>query len=353
MTNIIPVITEFGFPENTKISKIEVGGMHIREAYLLEKDGVKYILKNFKPSNAVQVGNAAKIMNILSEKGFNKIPQNVKAKSGNFVVEIEGNCWELQKYLEGNLINNSDLNIEQVRNLAIVIADLHNLFLGKTNTLKFNEEISYSKMFDGEQHTRMVDAVEKLRQAGIPTSDLALLEEYWTEYNKSRDEILRKLTHSEEKLQRGLIHRDLNKGNIIFDKNSNQVVGIVDWDTVMWGNILQDLCYVSVTYLTVIQNNTVDTKRSGELIQNFLDSYQTKIKLNNEEKLLFPTIAEILRVRATRWSVKAYGEAFMEKDKSERNLKDYEKMKGNFNKTLRNWIDSTEIIKKIFEEIKL
>jgi len=353
MRDLTQVLHEFGIPENTTTTKIEVGGMSVREAYLIKTPVETYILKWFKPTNMNLVNSAAGTMKVLADKGFNKLPQNLQTITGAYVAQIDGENWELQKYLEGKLINNSELNLEQVKNLASTIADFHNSFLGENNSLNFNEEITYSKMFDGDQHTRMIEAIDKLRQASIPEKDLQLLERYWIEYNKARDEILRKLTNSEEKLQKSLIHRDLNKGNIIFDKHSNDVVGIVDWDTVMWGNILQDICYICTAYLLINKNDFIDIEKSRELIQNFVDSYQSKIKLNNEEKILFPVLAEILRIRGTRWSVKTYGETFMEKDKSELALKDYEKIQGNLNKALPNWMDTTKIIKKLFEEIKL
>ena len=107
---------------------------------------------------------------------------------------------------------------------------------------------------------------------------------------------------AKKKINKTLIHRDITFGNIIFDNNKENVTGIIDWDTVMLGANLQDVCYTIGHYLVDTRNkaHTID------LVSSFLKAYISTSDLSKYEILYIPEIVDLFLLRTTGWRTKNY-----------------------------------------------
>lgn len=330
------------------IEKFETGGVNAEHTYKVHTKEDDFLLKSIRNDRIEWIENSANLTNHLIEHGFTKIPKVLLTKQGNAVfTDSEGINWSLQKFIEARQIRNNDLTQDVTKNLGKVIAELHLTYLNDNSILEepyVKAEISYYDMFEKEQHEKMIEALEKLRNMEIHDDDKKLINTYWEEYLKTRNKIIEELKKiKEEEFSKSIIHRDLNKGNILFSENSEEVAAIVDWEEIAYGNIVQDIAYVTSHYLTVIE----ETDLSKRNITAFMNGYEQNIKINQNEKQFIPTLVDILLVRATRWWGKRYLQ-LIEENASEEKI---EKHRGGFRKTLNNWMDHKEKYSNLFNEI--
>lgn len=354
--DVLTILTKFGLPKTATFEPYSAGGVNVENIYLVSNGGQQYLLKDVRDDHVKQVNYAANLTELLASTGFMKVSKNILSKRSDVVVQSQGKNWELQTFVKGTHIKTENLTEANVSNLATSVAEFHNTHLGKhkPKSIDFDEEIPYMEMFDAEQHKKMVEAVEKLFSEEIPAEDKALLEVYWGNYQKVREEIMASLSSSNvDSLQKSIIHRDLGKGNVLFDKSSGDVAAFVDWDTVMWGNILQDICYLCSHYLVLHTEDSIDSEKTRDLVQQFVNVYQEAIPLNEYEKALFTTLTDILLVRATRWWTKRYLELYTQAKEDSDYAARFEKHRGGFTKTLSNWLNKRESIYSVFSNIDL
>jgi len=245
------------------------------------------------------------------------------------------------------------LTSEHIINLANVIAKLHTTFLSevKPQIDYLSDEVQYTQMFNSEQHTRINEIFDNLSKQQLIKEDGFLLNRYWLEYLGTRDEVLSELKDNENNFQKSIIHRDLNKGNIMFAINSPNVSAIVNWDTVVWGNIIQDICYLCSYYLLSRKDREIDLVDSKDRIQTFIDAYQENITLKDYEKKFMVTLVNILLVRATRWWVKRYIELFNNTTISKFDKDKFNKFRRGFRATLENWLKDKNTILNSFSKV--
>jgi len=348
------ILQEFGISQVDNIEKLNLGGVNTEQAFLITTNANRCILKKVRGDHRKRIEKSSNLTKLLFEKGFEYTTKSIKSKSGLYThTLVDGGTWELQEYLEGIHIKNTLLTIKNVQSVAYTLAELHSTFLNqnKPTAVSFDTEIPYKRMFDAEQHEKMVGAVEELSSLAIPKEDMKLLKTYWGKYGKVREEILKSLGNNDEKFQKSVIHRDLNKGNILFGEKSQKVAAFVDWSTVMWGNIIQDLCYLSSHYFLILKDGSIDSNKSVPLIQSFFDEYQKLIPLNKSEKEFTLTLVDILIVRATRWWTKRYLEIYKKTLESDKFTPKFDAHRGGFQKTLSNWLNNRDATLQLFSEI--
>lgn len=334
--------------------KLDLGGVNVENAFKITASNGNYILKDVRDDHIDEVNNSAKLSSLLLENGFKYSPINIKSKDNNFIYRDSDNLnWEIQNYIEGEHVNAELLTSEHIINLANVLAKLHTTFLNKSKPQidYLSDEVPYNQMFNSEHHTKMIEIFDNLSKQQLIEEDGLLLNQYWFEYLATRNEILSELKDNENNFQKSIIHRDLNKGNIMFATNLPTISAIVDWDTVVWGNIIQDICYLCSHYLISRKNSEIDSVDSRDRIQIFVDAYQEIISLKDYEKKFMVTLVNILLVRATRWWIKRYIELFNNSTKSRVNKDKFNKFREGFRTTLENWLKDKNTILNLFSKV--
>lgn len=320
-----------------KIENFDVGGVNSSIAYKIIGKSGDFLLKSIREDRINWVKDGANLVNHLKEHGFTKTPQNLKDINGEYVVKHEDTFWTLQEFVKGRQLKNNEISTDECKSLGKTIAELHKAYLDDNSILKessVKREISYREMFEKEQHEKMIETLDILKGMELPEKDIDLLTTYWKEYLKTRDKILVKLENTDENsFKKGIIHRDLNKGNILYENGS--VSAIVDWEDVSFGNIIQDVAYTTSQNLFDLAN----LEKSKENIDAFLEGYESVIELSDEEKEFIPVLVDLLLVRATRWWGKRYL-ALMQEDATEEVI---EKHRGGFKSVFNNWIDNKDI----------
>jgi Ser/Thr protein kinase RdoA (MazF antagonist) len=354
--DITQILKEYSLEPALKTKKFNSGGVNTDFAFYIEKDNEKYLLKSIRKDHVSQVARACKLTDLLRKHNFDKTTKNIKRVNGEYILTDKNDRdWELQVFIKGKHVEAENLTTQNIKSLTSTLSDLHNTFIAKNKPaeLELHEEIPYINMFNAEQHERMVEAVDTLKKARLPTKDKQLLLDYWKKYQEVRLHLLKSLHIQYENLHKSIIHRDLNKGNILFSTDSNDVKAFVDWDTVMWGNVIQDVCYLSSHYLLLENSDSLNAKVSKKLIQTFVDEYQRHIRFTSLEKEIFVDLVDVLRVRATRWWSKRYLELYKASREDTKYSKKFESHRGGFQKTLTKWMNNRDKILKIFHSINL
>ncbi len=344
--DVLKIAEKFGIsPINA--TEFSTGGVNADYAFKIFTKNKIYLLKSVREELVKINENSANLVKHLAEHGFNKAPQNLLGQDKKAVI-IENNInWTLQEFIESIHINPEDITQKSAKSLGETVSELHKAYLNDPSILKepyIESEISYEAMFKQEQHEKMITALEELKNMDIPQEDLDLLEKYWKEYLETRENILEVLANVDENsFAKGIIHRDLNKGNILFNPKDESVLAIVDWEDVAYGNIIQDIAYTTSQYIAN-SNNLTEAKQN---ISSFINAYENKVSLSENEKSFIPMLVEILLVRATRW----WGKRYLLLLKEKVSKKKLAKHQGGFRKTINNWLDNKSQYRELFNEI--
>lgn len=188
----------------------------------------------------VIVSNTLQIGNYLRNNNYPKnVIEVVPNLNGNYMTFLNGSTWRLTRYIPETIcLDKVESNI-QAFEAAKAISEFHSYLI---NFPMFNIKPSIEGFLDYQK--RVVDYQIALQNAAsnrleivkeqieIVKENLYLIEEYLTINFPSR-----------------IVHADAKISNFLFDENNpNQVKAIIDWDTILPGNILCDFGDMVRTY---------------------------------------------------------------------------------------------------------
>lgn len=185
-------------------------------------------------SNTLQIGNYLKNNNY--PKSVIEIVPNL---NGNYMTFLNGSTWRLTRYIPETICLDKVESKSQAFEAAKSISEFHS-YLIDFPMFNIKESIEgfldYQKRIEDYQialknavSNRLENAKEQIE---IIKDNLNLIEEYLAINFPTR-----------------IVHADAKISNFLFDENNpNQVKAIIDWDTILPGNILCDFGDMVRTY---------------------------------------------------------------------------------------------------------
>lgn len=233
------IIDSFCFGSDFKSYETKNDG-HINSTYVLSfADGKKYTLQKIntfvfkKPDELMK--NIVGVTQFIKSRGNMKTLSFLPAKNGEyFVTDKNGGCWRIYEFVDGvytcNLIEND------------------NVFYNAGKAFgKFQNELAdfpAEKLFETipnfhNTYSRFLDFKSSVQNDTANRADSVKNEIEFVLSREADTKILLDLTDKNE-LPLRVTHNDTKLNNILFDRNTNEGVCIIDLDTVMPGLSLYD-----------------------------------------------------------------------------------------------------------------
>jgi Ser/Thr protein kinase RdoA (MazF antagonist) len=234
-----------------------------------------YILK--EKSNLIQVDQESKLLSSLYEAGA-PVAVPIRTVDAKWYTWAEGKIFCLYPKLPGYVIaeHYAGNAIRRAEMLGKAIGFLHSCFL------KCQHINDYADM----------QLLEQVRNWAIPCikEHTTILE--GNEIEKIWDDIEQEINPVHAELPMQLIHRDLHPANMLFEQD--QVTGFIDFEIVVRGPRIFDVCYCGTSLLVSGFPDTEKMQAWPALFHSLLKGYQAVCALHHSElQALHGTLAAI------------------------------------------------------------
>ncbi|MBS7332252.1 phosphotransferase enzyme family protein [Faecalibacter bovis] len=253
----------FERPEDVNVFPINQG--YINSTYKLSLGYNNYILQKINTSIFLQpeiiVSNMLTVANHLKSKNYTKaILDVIPNKNGNYLTFLNGETWRMTSFVPNSVCYDKVLSKEQAFAAASAISEFHNVL----NDLSINR-ISESIPGFLDYKKRVSDY-----KLALINGNKNRIERAQNEINFIQDHIFLIDKYLEIEFPKRVVHADAKISNFLFDsENETKVAGLIDWDTILPGNILCDFGDMIRTYSNLKSEDDPDP------INNFsLENYQ-------------------------------------------------------------------------------
>ena len=346
----------------TEYDKINNGHVNSTFTLTFEEDGeiVKYVLQMinteaFKNPEGL-MNNIVAVTNHIRKKNEElNIPWAdrgtltfLPCKDGKyFYIDEKNNCWRVYRFID-DVFTYNVIDDEQVfLNAGIAFGDFQNLLSD----------------FDG---STLYETIEKFHNTASRVENLknAILENRAGRLDSVKDEIEFALSHEEEahvlvdlidegKLPLRVTHNDTKLNNILFDKDSNKGICIIDLDTVMPGLSLYDFgdsIRFGANTASEDEKDLSKVSLSLSLYEAYVKGYLSSAKdaLTDLEKELLPMGAKMMTYECGIRFLTDYlnGDIYFHTDYPEHNLDRCHTQFELVKDIERKWTEMQEITKK-------
>lgn len=222
--------------------------------YLISADNKRYVLKIYSSENIEEVKYELEILYKLNLD--NKYKKYFPAvKEGIFY--IGKNPSIILEYVQGRTLSTKDINLSTIRRVAKIQAQMHRFMGDYVPTHKKFRFLIFDFTF-----------VNFFKNKGNKIYNNILKNEIFFLRQESRR--LKKFN-----LRKTVIHEDLNKDNIIINKNGE--IKFIDFGDSHRAEIISDVA-------TAIKELIINNKGfNSTLIKKYLDSYQEVFRINEDE----------------------------------------------------------------------
>lgn len=302
MNKIAAIASEFDI--NNIINVSEFGTGLINKTYLVETNGIsgtnKFVIQKHHDLIGKEViVDIYKITEHLKKKGL-MTPTLVKARDGRIFIENNDEIWRMLTYIEGNTISKIRDNT-QAQSAGGLIGRFHRALLDCEHIFLHSIENFHDTDYIISHMKNVISQNEKTTQANElkENSEFVI-----SEYNKIKGSL--------DYLPDRIIHGDLKLGNIIFDKDTNNAISLVDLDTMGRNKIAIDLGDA----LRSMCNN--EHRFDLEIFTYFIDGYFSEaLFLTKAEKQSISTGIEIILLElAARYFTDSIEQTYFRLDES-------------------------------------
>ena len=294
---LLKIAKEFDIEGNPKDVKLIESG-HINKTYLVEYDTAKdyilqYVNTNVFPNIKELMSNIVQVTEYIKKKGKSTTATFIKTK-GEEPSYIFKDNWRMQEFIENTKTYISTESMEILKEAGKAVGDFQKQLDG------FNAETLYEIIpkfhYTPNRVRQMYDAInskennEKRKERFEKAKPYI---EFLTE--KKRLDRSNAIT---SKLEDGTIplrvtHNDTKLSNILFDKDTDKYIALIDLDTIMPGSIVYDYGEGIRTGITTAPEDEqdlskifVDLRRFEAFTEGFLS--EMKGTITNEELELLP-----------------------------------------------------------------
>ena len=233
----------------------------------------EYVLKKYTDINELQ--RNVSIISILFQSEV-PVPQIVKLNDGRMYYEDEGQYWVLTTKLKGcNVIDITKCDNEWFYKMGRIIAGLHLAFDNCEDKISF-----WNNSLLGEMESWIRKNITESKVSYVDISEL--------------ESVINELKKVDDKLSRGLIHRDVHLGNFLFD--NGQFSGYIDFDLSQSNIRIFDICYFMLGLLLDEDENRVNEKVWFEYLSHVVNGYNSLIQLSKEERNSIALVMECIEL---------------------------------------------------------
>ncbi len=247
----------------------------INSTYEVEYERKKFILQKINthvfPKPEVISNNIDIISNHLKAKNYqNSVIEIVKDLNGNLLALEDGEVWRMTSFIPNSICFEKVESAEQAYEAAKTISEFHSYLLD-VNV----DEIHPSIIGFLDYHKRVNDFKNALNNASPER-----LKETEEEVAYILDNLYQVEKYLEIDFPKRVVHADAKISNFLFNNNNHsQAIAVIDWDTIMPGNILCDFGDMIRTYA----NLKAEDDPNGE--NGFSEEYYLAVKEGFQEHL--------------------------------------------------------------------
>lgn len=290
----------FERPDDVIITPINQG--YINSTYKLTIGVNNYILQKINTSIFKQpeiiISNMLSVANHLKSKNYSKaIIEVIPNKNRNYLTFLNGETWRMTTFVPNSVCYDKVLSKEQAFAAASAISEFHK----ELNDLSINR-ISESVEGFLDYKKRVKDFEKVLSKGNKVRIDLA----------KDEIDFINRYLHLINQylsidFPKRVVHADAKISNFLFDsENETNVAALIDWDTMVPGNILCDFGDMIRTYsnLKVEDDPNPVNNFSLENYQAVKEGFMSELKdiLTEEElKAIDLTAFVVVLIQAIRF----------------------------------------------------
>ena len=273
------ILLGFGLKESIVTLKKVDSGL-INSTFVLNSKTNSYILQaintNIFPNYEKGLENILTVGNWLKRKNYSySFPLPIK---GSYL-KVENEVWRLMPYVKNSMSYNRVSSLYQVKsaanclgefyhhlsdfnaeNLTITLPSFHN---GNSITKKFEEAV-----FNGDK--------ERLLSTMVLISEI-----------EKKLPILKKWDEVCNSLPIRVVHYDTKINNFLFDKKTEEVLALIDLDTLMPGCVLSDIGDMIRTYSNPVGEESKEIEKvvcNTEIVNVIIKEFAKKASLEKKEK---------------------------------------------------------------------
>ena len=272
------ILLGFGLKESiVTIKKVESG--LINSTFVLNSKTNSYILQaintNVFPNYEKGLENILTVGNWLKKKNYSySFPLPTKEE----YLKLRNKVWRLLPYVKNSISYNRVSSLYHVKSAANCLGEFYHLL---SDFSAENLTITLPNLHNGNSKTK------KFKEA-ILNGDkkrLLLTRSLINEIEKELP-ILKKWDEVCNSLPIRVVHYDTKINNFLFDKTTDEVLALIDLDTLMPGCVLSDIGDMIRTYSNPLGEESKEIEKvicNTEVINTIIQAFTKKVALEKEE----------------------------------------------------------------------
>jgi len=272
------ILLGFGLKESiVTIKKVESG--LINSTFVLNSSNNSYILQaintNIFPNYEKGLENILTVGNWLKRKNYPySFPLPIKGR----YLKVENEVWRLLPYVKNSISYNRVSSLGQVKSAANCLGEFYQ------HLSDFNTE-SLSITLPNFHHGNSITKKFKEALLNGDKERLLTVKALINEVEKELP-ILNKWDKVCNSLPKRVVHYDTKINNFLFDKKTDEVLALIDLDTLMPGCVLSDIGDMIRTYSNPVGEESKEIDKvvcNMEIINTIIQEFTKKITLGKEE----------------------------------------------------------------------
>ena len=273
------ILLNFGLKDSiVSVKRIESG--LINTTFVINSKTNSYILQaintNIFPNYEKGLENILTVGNWLKKKNYPySFPLPIKGE----YLKLKNEVWRLMPFVKNSISYNRVSNLHQVKNAAICLGEFYH-HLSDFNA--GNLSITLPHFHNGNSVTKKFKEALLNGDKERLLSTNALISEIEKELP-----ILKKWDEVCNTLPKRVVHYDTKINNFLFDKKTDKVLALIDFDTLMPGCVLSDIGDMIRTYSNPIGEEAKETEKvvcNVEIINAIIQEFTKKVVLEKEER---------------------------------------------------------------------
>ncbi len=272
------ILLGFGLKESiVTIKKVEFG--LINSTFVLNSSNNSYILQaintNIFPNYEKGLENILTVGNWLKRKNYPySFPLPIKGR----YLKVENEVWRLMPYIKNSISYNRVSSLNQVKSAASCLGEFYH------HLSDFNTK-SLSITLPNFHHGNWI--IKKFEEALLNAEQerLLLTKALINEIEKELP-ILNKWDQVCNSIPKRVIHYDTKINNFLFDKTTDEVLALIDLDTIMPGCVLSDIGDMIRTYSNPVGEESKEIIKvvcNMEIINTIIQAFTKKVALGKKE----------------------------------------------------------------------
>ena len=272
------ILLGFGLKESiVSLKRVESG--LINSTFVLNSSNNSYILQavntNIFPNYEKGLENILTVGNWLKSKNY---PYSFPIPIKGQYLKVENEVWRLMPYVKNSMSYNRVSSLGQVKSAANCLGEFYH-HLSDFNTESLS--ITLPNFHNGNSITK------KFEKALLNCDkERLLLTKSLTNEIVKEFPILKKWKKVCNSLPKRVVHYDTKINNFLFDKKTNEVLALIDFDTIMPGCVLSDIGDMIRTYSNPVGEESKEIDKvvcDMEIINTIIQEFTKKVALAKEE----------------------------------------------------------------------